>query len=192
MFKKIIASSIAFFIAVGLFTFADAHVTLNPNKSEPGAWDKYDVRVPVEKDANTNKVELQVPDGVNLVSVEPVDGWKHSFDKDKEGNIKKVTWTATDDGIGPNEFVDLPIIVANPEDEGTFTWKAVQSYDNGEKVKWTNEDEKSETPAPKTEVTKGASDSNSSGSTAGTIALWAVSIIAIILSLIALLRKPSK
>ncbi|MGK8296102.1 DUF1775 domain-containing protein, partial [Staphylococcus arlettae] len=87
----------AFFVftMVLMTNIANAHVTLNPDKSEPGAYEKHDVRVPVEKDTNTTKVELVVPDGLQLVAVAPVDGFKHKFTKDSKGNITKVTWTAT-------------------------------------------------------------------------------------------------
>ena len=84
MFKKFLLTSIILFASLSFSKVADAHVTLNPDQSEPGSYDKYDVRVPVEKDANTNKVELNVPDGVNVANVQPVDGWKHKLDKDSD------------------------------------------------------------------------------------------------------------
>ena len=56
-------------------------------------------------------------------------------------------------GIGPNEFIEFPIVAANPEDEGTFKWKAYQTYDNGDVVKWTGKED-SEHPAPTTTVKK--------------------------------------
>jgi hypothetical protein len=34
--------------------------------------------------------------------------------------------------IGPNEFIEFPIVAANPDKEGSFKWKAVQTYDNGD------------------------------------------------------------
>lgn len=115
--KKIIAIIVAFIVALSLSNVADAHVTLNPNNSKPGSYDKYDVRVPVEKEQNTTKVELKVPKGLNVVGVEPVNGFDHKFTKDKKGNITKITWEATNGGIKPNEFIDLPIQVANPNKE---------------------------------------------------------------------------
>ena len=111
------------------------------------------MRVPVEQDNNTVKVELNVPKGVNVANVAPVEGFKHQFKKDKKGNITKITWKATGKGIGPNEFIEFPIVAANPEDEGTFKWKAYQTYDNGDVVKWTGK-ENSEHPAPTTTVKK--------------------------------------
>src|SRR5699024_11605147 len=75
------------------------------------------------------------------------------------------TWTAKDKGIGPNEFVDLPIQVANPDKEGEFKWDAYQTYDDGETVK-RNGDEDAEKPSPMTKVSKKAdvdSENNQSG-----------------------------
>ncbi|ANQ65032.1 YcnI family protein [Staphylococcus equorum] len=192
MFKRIMAVIVACIIAVGVSKSADAHVTLNPDTSEPGSYEKYDVRIPVEKDANTTKIELKVPEELTVVGVEPNDQFNHKLTKDDEGNITKITWTATDKGIGPNEFIDLPIQVANPEKEGEFKWEAYQTYDDGDTVKWTG-DEDTENPAPITKVVKGNEDTaGSSQSSNGPIALWIVSIVAIILSLIAIFKKTAK
>lgn len=192
MFKQIMAAIVACIIAVGFSKSADAHVTLNPDTSEPGSYEKYDVRVPVEKEANTTKIELKVPKELTVVGVEPNDQFDHKLTKDDDGNITKITWTAKDKGIGPNEFIDLPIQVANPEKEGEFKWDAYQTYDDGETVKWTGEED-AEKPAPITKVAKGNEDTaGSSQSNNGPIALWIVSIVAIILSLVAIFKKTAK
>lgn len=194
MLKQIISIIMFCVIAVALSKNADAHVTLNPDTSEPGSYEKYDVRVPVEKDAHTTKIELKVPKGLSVVGIEPTPLFDHKLKKDKNGNITKITWTATDKGIGPNEFVDLPIQVANPEKEGSFKWDAYQTYDDGETVKWIGDD-KAEKPAPVTKVVKNSDTSKelseSSQASNGPIILWIVSITAIILSLIALFKQKS-
>ncbi|WP_350310356.1 transporter [Staphylococcus warneri] len=71
-----------------------------------------------------------------------------------------------------------------------------QTYDNGDVVKWDGKED-SEHPAPITTVKKGANPSGShsdqSSTTSGsTIALWIVSIVAILLSLIAIFKKSRK
>ena len=195
MLRKIIATMITGVIALSLVSVAQAHVTLNPDTSEPGSYEKYDVRVPVEKDANTNKIELEVPKGVEVVGVAPDATFDHHFTKDKKGNIEKITWTAKKDGIGPNEFIDLPIQVANPDKEGEFSWKAYQTYDNGDVVKWTG-GEDAETPAPVTKVKKGAAQDDNGDDNAkadhAPVSLWILSIVAIILSLVAIFKKSRK
>ena len=76
---KFLLSAVSFLVLLGMTSVADAHVTLNPKVSEPGSYEEYQVRVPVERDQNTVKLELVVPDGVTLSTVEPVPGFKHEF-----------------------------------------------------------------------------------------------------------------
>ena len=90
MLRKIIATMITGVIALSLVSVAQAHVTLNPDTSEPGSYEKYDVRVPVEKDANTNKIELEVPKGVEVVGVAPDATFDHHFTKDKKVISRKL------------------------------------------------------------------------------------------------------
>ena len=200
MIKKLLATSLVLFFSIGFFKFADAHVTLNPKAVDPESYERVDVRVPVEQKDHTEKVELEVPKEVQVVNIQPVDEYKYKLDKDKKGNITKITWTAKGKGIGPDEFIDLPLILASPKDEGKYSFKAIQTYDNGDKVKWVGK-ENSEHPAPTLEVKKDANavsvkenksdddkKANQQQSSGGSIALWIISIIAIILSLVALFK----
>lgn len=198
MFKKLFASGLVFFFSLGLFKYADAHVTINPKAVEPGSYEKVDVRVPVEQKDHTEKVELDIPKEVQVSNIQSVEGYKYSLDKDKKGNITKITWKAKDKGIGPNEFIEFPLLVESPKEEGTYSFKAVQTYDNKDKVKWTGK-ANSEHPAPTLEVEKNANavtvkednakkDERSQSSSGGSIALWIISLVAIILSLVALFK----
>ena len=58
MKKQFILALVVCFTVLVFSKSADAHVTMNPDTSEPGSYEKYDVRVPVEKEANTTKIEL--------------------------------------------------------------------------------------------------------------------------------------
>ncbi|ARJ50524.1 YcnI family protein [Staphylococcus lutrae] len=187
-----------------LSSVAEAHVTLNPNVSTPGSYAQYDVRVPVERDSNTVKIELEVPKDVTLSGVQPVPGFEHTFEKNKNGEITKVTWTATGKGIGQNEYMNFPIVVANPKKEGTYQWKAIQTYEDGKVVKWTDDDKKSETPAPTTvvkangamqqEETSHHHDTADSEETTAASSPWlerGMSIVALILAIIALFKRKN-
>lgn len=192
MLKQIFTTIVAFALATGIAKSVDAHVTLNPDTSKPESYEKYDVRIPVEKEANTIKVELKVPKELTVVGVEPNDQFDHKLSKDDEGNITKITWTAKEKGIGPNEFIDLPIQVANPEKEGEFKWEAYQTYDDGETVEWTGAKD-SDKPAPVTKVVEGdGATEESNQSENGPIVLWIISIAAIIISIVAIFKKTSK
>jgi periplasmic copper chaperone A len=153
--------------AVGTLAFpaaAGAHVTLQPDEVPAGGFTRLDVRVPTEREnASTTKVEVQFPAGFTTVSTEPVPGWTAKVTKTKlakpqvndEGEkitdrVDTVTWTG--DGrqgkIGPGEFQDFGLSVAIPDKAGTaLTFKALQTYSNGEVVRWIGLPD-SEEPAP--------------------------------------------
>ena len=136
---------------------AQAHVNVYPKETTTGAYEKYTVRVPVEKDANTVKVKVEFPAGVKVSTVQPVPGWSYEFEKDAEGRNTALIWTATDGGIGPHEFVEFAFVGANPKEAGELSWKAYQTYTDGEVVEWTG-DQDSKTPASVTAVRQGAGD----------------------------------
>lgn len=200
------------FLIFGFVPMVSAHVTLHPEESSTDAWEKYSVRVPVEKDMNTTKLELQVPDEVDLVNIMPKDGWEYDLEKDEDGTITAVTWEATEDGIGPDEFTEFEIVAANPDEPTEASWDAYQTYEDDSVVEWTG-DEDAEEPAPITEIVEGdatsqhatedtdpeGSDSDENdaeetdGSSSGTNA-WlpiALSGLAILLALISLFRKKA-
>ncbi|MEN1967108.1 YcnI family protein [Lentibacillus sp. N15] len=204
--KKWFVPLMAIFFLLVAAPIAEAHVTVHPGESSTNAYEKYTVRIPVEKDANTTKVELVVPEGVNLVSVLPMEGWKYKLDKDENDMISKVTWTAKDKGIGPNEFIEFAFIGANPDEPGEFSWEAHQTYDDGSVVDWDGPPDADE-PASVTKVVKGdavaehddnatadtkeSDESDDSSSTSGTGG-WlptTLAVVAILLALISLFRK---
>jgi uncharacterized protein len=130
---------------------AAAHVTLNPREAEAGAFVKFDVRVPNERDdANTTKVEIQLPPGFDTLSYQPVAGWTTKVVGSEP--VRRVSWTATGSGVKPGQFVEFPISVQVPEEAtGALTFKALQTYSGGEVVRWIG-DEGSDSPAPAVEV----------------------------------------
>ena len=71
--------------------------------------------------------------------------------------IARLTITGTGTGlgkIGPGEFQDFPISVQIPDKVGQTLWfPTLQTYSNGEIVRWISEDEEADTPAPHVAVT---------------------------------------
>lgn len=209
-FKKWIGSITAVLLIFAFASVASAHVTVHPEESSTDAWEKYSVRIPVEKDMNTTEVELKVPEGIDLVNVMPEENWDYEFDKDENDIITAVTWTATDDGIGPNEFSEFFFVASNPSEPGEFSWEAYQTYEDGSVVEWTG-DPDSDEPASVTEVVAGdaeaqheddgetdseetssntadAGDTDSSSGSSNWLPIT-LAAVAILLSLISLFRK---
>ncbi|GAB4074563.1 DUF1775 domain-containing protein [Barrientosiimonas marina] len=189
---------------------ASAHVTLHPEKSSTDAWAKYTVRVPVEKDMNTTKLELDVPEEADLVSVMPKEGWDYELEKDDDDVITSVTWEATDGGVGPNEFTEFNMVVTNPSEPTDVSWNAYQTYEDGSVVEWDGGPDSDE-PAPVTKVVSGdataqhsddndssdatqADDNTDEASTTSGGSNWlpiTLSAVAILLAVISLFRKRS-
>ncbi|MEA2347216.1 MAG: hypothetical protein QOG62_1003 [Thermoleophilaceae bacterium] len=155
---------IASALTLALPSLAAAHVTVQPNEVPAGGYTRLDVRVPNETDdAATSKVEVQFPDGFAGVQYEPVPGWSVDIqtekldtpittdDGDVTEQVKTVTWTADDDQsmLQPGAFQDFGLSVKIPDGAAgsKLTFPALQTYDNGDVVRWIG-DESSEEPAP--------------------------------------------
>ncbi|MER5660869.1 YcnI family copper-binding membrane protein [Streptomyces mirabilis] len=148
---------------------AFAHVSVQPEgEAAKGGYAVVDFKVPNERDnASTNKVEVNFPTDHPLASVmpQPLDGWSVKVTKTKLAKpltmhgekiseaVSKVTWTATGKGIEPGFFQKFPLSVgALPEDTDQLVFKAIQTYDNKEVVRWIEPQqegqEEPENPAP--------------------------------------------
>lgn len=123
------------------FTFltgmAGAHVTVKPSQSAPGAWETYSLKVPVEKDINTVKVALKIPEGLAFKQYRPVPEWTVELTTAEDGAVTAVTWTADGDGIGPGEFQQFEFVAQNPGEDAELAWDAFQYYSDGSVVEWT-------------------------------------------------------
>jgi uncharacterized protein YcnI len=172
-------AALAAVAALALPAAASAHVTMNPNTSTAGAFTKLDVRVPNEQsNASTVKLQLQFPDGFAFASYEPRADWRVKVTRAKlaapvqtddgpitEG-VKTITWTGSGSGlgrIGPDQFMDFPLSVQIPENAAgkTLQFKAIQTYSNGDVVRWIGAAD-SEHPAPHVTVTAAAAGSSGS------------------------------
>lgn len=131
---------------------AFAHVTVQPGTAPKGGFATVNIKVPNERDdASTVKVEVSLPTDHPLTSVmpQPVPGWKVDITKSKlakpvemEGEKvneapSKITWTADGKGIEPGQFQQFPLSVGQlPSDTDQLVFKALQTYDNKEVVRW--------------------------------------------------------
>jgi uncharacterized protein len=129
---------------------AFAHVTVTPDTAPKGAYSTLSFQVPNEQDnASTVKVELSLPTDhpIASVSVEPVPGWTAQVTtaklatpmKTDDGTVDqavtKITWSGGQ--ITPGQFQRFPVSVGPlPSDTGSLSFKALQTYSNGNIVRW--------------------------------------------------------
>jgi uncharacterized protein YcnI len=144
-----------------------AHVVVDPSAAPKGGEATIDFKVPNEQDnANTVKLEVYLPTDHPIASVqtEPVPGWTATISKytlskpitTDDGQVtqavSKITWVGGK--IAPGEFQQFPVSVGPlPTDAGKLVFKALQTYDNNQVVRWIDApavpgDPEPEHPAP--------------------------------------------
>jgi uncharacterized protein len=158
-------------VALAVPASAAAHVTLQPKEVAAGEFTRLNVRVPNERDkAATEKVDVQFPPGFYFVSYEPVEGWSVKVKREKLSSpvklpdggdepvteqVTRVTFTADsgDAALDPGQFRDFGLSVRTPDGANkTLEFKALQTYDNGEVVRWIGPED-AETPAARVKLT---------------------------------------
>ncbi|MEU2759704.1 MULTISPECIES: YcnI family protein [unclassified Streptomyces] len=163
---------------------AAAHVSVQPvGEAAKGGYATLNFKVPNERDqASTVKLEVNFPADHPLSSVTPqaVPGWDIKIDKSKLDKpldvhgkkiteaVSKVTWTADGSEIAPGYFQQFPVSVgALPEDADQLVFKAIQTYDNKEVVRWIEEPteggEEPDSPAPVLKLSAASDDHHGGG-----------------------------
>jgi periplasmic copper chaperone A len=208
-------------LTLALAAPAAAHVTVNPNTATPGGYTKVTFRVPNEKDnAATTKLEVNLPADkpVASVSVKPVPGWTAVAEKSKLATpikahdteiteaVSKITWTAdANSAIKPGQFQEFDVSLGPLPDNGQMVFKALQTYSDGDIVRWidepTTDGTEPEHPAPVLKLaaaTVAAPDSaatttsSSSNGSAFGIAGLVAGLLALVLALLAFQRATRK
>ena len=130
---------------------AAAHVTVHSDDPTPGAADSVlTFRVPNEEDnAKTVKVQVFLPTDTPLLGVlaQPTPGWQfrvrtvtlpkpiETDDGAITSAVSQVTWTGGQIPVGG--YQDFNLAVGElPDQPGTLTFKALQTYSDGTVVRW--------------------------------------------------------
>jgi uncharacterized protein YcnI len=167
-------------IAVAVLGFAApaaAHVTVSSAAAVQGGYAKVTFRVPNEKDdASTTKVEIVLPEAqpIASVSVKPLPGWSVNPEKTKlatpiktdDGEvteaITKITWTAdANSAIKQGQFQEFDISLGPLPKVDQLVFKALQTYSDGDIVRWIEEPSsgaESQNPAPVLKLAKSAGE----------------------------------
>jgi uncharacterized protein YcnI len=179
---------------------AQAHVTVQPPTAAPGGFTRLDIRVPNERDdAATTSVDLQLPPGFISAAYEPVPGWKvrivrskldepvdagEGFEVDEQ--ISRITWGGGK--IAPGQFQDFGLSVRIPEGKSgdKLTFKALQTYEGGEVVRWIGPEDADE-PAPTLTLTGAAAAAPAAPANDGGGGSDTLAVVALVVGAVALL-----
>lgn len=150
-----------------------AHVEIDPGSAPRGATQVFAFRVPNEEpSALTVKLDVQFPvhHPFANVLVQQKPGWTFVTKTRKlpkpittdDGTfttaVSEVVWTATAGGIPPGAFDLFPVFAGLPSNAKKLTFKAIQTYSNGDVVSWIETPAKGapepEHPAPTLVLTK--------------------------------------
>lgn len=186
---------------------AGAHVQVRPAEAAPGDPVLWTVLVPNEREVATTRVELAIPAGVLPFAYEPLPGWTRRVTKNPDQSTRSVVWTGR---LEPEEVLATQFLATTPDAEGPVSWKAVQTYADGQKVRWIGGPD-TEEPAAVTEITASAPRENAGGEAAAAeatpadaaspdreggdglaIAALAVGLLALIVSGAALLKARGR
>jgi periplasmic copper chaperone A len=193
---------------------ASAHVSVSADDPTQGGFAKITFRVPNETDStNTTRVAVFFPltQPLASVSVQQLPGWSyqvktHHLDKPISSDdgtvteaVSEVVWTADSpaSAIKPGEFEEFDVAAGPLPESPTMVFKALQTYSDGEIVRWIEEPSsgaEAEHPAPVlklaasaptnsgTSVTSGSSGSGS-GSSGGNGPAVGLAIAGLVLGL---------
>jgi periplasmic copper chaperone A len=177
--------------AIGLTALpALAHVTVSSPGATQGGFGVLTFRMPNETDnANATELKVQLPADQPLasVAVKPEPGWSYTVTRaklsqpitDDDGNqvtdyVSVIDWKATAGGIKPGEYEDFDLSVGPLPKADSMTFKALQTYSNGETVSWievpaAGSSDEPEHPAPTLKLAL-ASDTGGTAPTTNTAA----------------------
>ena len=124
-------------------------------------------------------------------------GWKVKLAK-KGGEVSRLTFSGGE--IAPGEFQDFGLSLKMPEGEPgeTLTFKALQTYDDGEVVRWIGPED-SDDPAPTVMLAAGEGGAHAAPAAAAApgedggdglaVAALVVGAVALIAALVAVMRR---
>lgn len=155
---------------------AFAHVTVQPDTAAKGSYSTIAFKVPDEEDnASTIKLEVSLPTDhpIASVSLQPVPGWTAKVTTTKlttplktdDGTVtsavSRITWTGGK--IEPGQFQQFPVSFGPlPDDVGSLSFKALQTYSDGNIVRWIEIPQagqpEPQNPAPTLKLTAAASE----------------------------------
>lgn len=186
---------------------ASAHVTVG----SPGAVQGEDATlmfvVPNEEDtASTVKVEVDLPADAPFtgVAVKPIAGWAVAVSttklatplKDDAGNdinevVSKLVWTASGDAaIKPGQYQEFDVSAGPMPNADSITFKALQTYSNGDIVRWIDErvpgQPEPDHPAPTLRLAK-ADDAAPAAASTSTGGSGTTATLALVIAIVALL-----
>ncbi len=146
--RAIAAVAVALAVLVLLPGVALAHASFDVRQLPAAASQQLVLRVPLERDAANDLVEVLVPGAFTVDACGGAEGWGCQQDTTADGDTVLIFARAPD---GPGDTEHFALTVTAPEDEGLYPFPTIQTYDDGEEAAWIGEPG-SDRPAPRIQV----------------------------------------
>jgi periplasmic copper chaperone A len=185
LWRVAVAVAVVGVTVLGVGTPASAHVTVSSASAVQGGYAKVTFRVPNEKStAGTAKVEVFLPTDqpIASVSIKPVAGWTVATENAKlptpiktdDGElteaVSKITWTAAGDAvIQAGQFQEFDLSLGPLPKVDQLVFKALQTYTDGDVVRWIevpSGNAEPEHPAPVLKLAKAGEATDAPGAAA--------------------------
>ena len=109
-----------------------AHASFDVRQLPAGSQQELVLRVPLERDAVNDMVEVLVPGAFTVDSCDAADGWNCDQADTADGDI--VLTLRRDEG-GPGDTERFDVVVTAPDAEGVYAFPTIQTYDDGVELK---------------------------------------------------------
>ncbi|HEX3589650.1 MAG TPA: YcnI family protein [Pseudonocardiaceae bacterium] len=152
---------------LGITGIAAAHVIATPGSATQGGFADVSFQVPDEEDtASTTTLEVAFPADhpIASVDVKAMPGWHVTVAHTKLATplasddgpvteaVSRITWSGG--SIAPGTFEDFTVSLGPlPTDTERLVFKAIQTYSNGDVVRWIDTSEGADHPAPTLQLT---------------------------------------
>jgi uncharacterized protein YcnI len=115
--------------ALVLVSAAAAHVTLQPAFVEANVATRLSLETPNERTGHqTTKLAVEAPAGITVVTATAPAGWTVDYDG------RRATWSGG--RIEGTDVVAFPLELDAAVRAGTYSLRAVQTYEDGRTVRW--------------------------------------------------------
>jgi uncharacterized protein YcnI len=157
MKKLLTGLGAAVVLLIGLAAPAAAHVTPTPSEAPAGGFAAITFRVGhgcEGEGGDTEKVEIQMPEGVESATPQAIPGWAASVD-----DSGPVVVTFEGGPLPHDEYLEFGVSLQLPDTPGeSAMFPVIQSCVSGEEIAWTEEtvegEEEPESPAPVVAITE--------------------------------------
>lgn len=201
MKKGIVGKIVALGVVASVLVFANpgsafAHVVVTPNEALTGAYETFTTSVPNEKDIPVTGLRLVIPDTIESVTPTVKPGWEIQTKKNGD-KVTEISWTGGT--IAPELRDEFTFSAHLPATSGDVKWKAYQTYQDGSVVSWDQQPseehghgDEGKGPYSTTVVSGGEEETAKPQDGASNTVLYVISIAALVLGVLAVLRTTRK